>query len=207
MHRYLQNNICYLKSPISPWSRPRQATLFWAFFLSMTYIFILQKIVAWRDRLQLFCTFAVNLVKFSAPMSFNFFLCKIWVITNSKSAANITLWVYWMRNRRLLLTIFCTLFNQLATLTYSALIHPFIQISWNTLKLSAPPHCTSNIIISHVQHCLEFDLKIKRGHFKSYIDVKNNKMANQQRGLNICLFYINNHRICKSLKRLKWYMS
>ena len=34
----------------------------------MTYIFILQKIVAWRDRLQLFCTFAVNLVKFSAPM-------------------------------------------------------------------------------------------------------------------------------------------
>ena len=119
MHRYLQNNICYLKSPISPWSRPRQATLFWAFFLSMTYIFILQKIVAWRDRLQLFCTFAVNLVKFSAPMSFNFFLCKIWVITNSKSAANITLWVYWMRNRGLLSKTFCTLFNQLSILTYS----------------------------------------------------------------------------------------
>ena len=141
MHRYLQNNICYLKSPISPWSRPRQATLFWAFFLSMAYIFILQKIVAWRDRLQLFCTFAVNLVKFSAPMSFNFFLCKIWVITNSKSAANITLWVYWMRNRRLLLTIFCTLFNQLATLTYSAVsvfLWPRITAGFWFLVLNCP---------------------------------------------------------------------
>ena len=54
-----------------------------SFFLVMAYICILQKIVAQRGRLQLFCTFAVILVKYSAPTSSNFFLCKIWVITNS----------------------------------------------------------------------------------------------------------------------------
>jgi hypothetical protein len=87
----------------------------------MVYIFILQKISPEGDRLQHFCTFALILAKFSAPMSSNFFLCKIWVITNSKSAANITWRVYWMRNRGLLLQTFCTLFTQLAILTYSAL--------------------------------------------------------------------------------------
>ena len=51
-----------------------------------------------------------------------FFLCKIWVIINSKSAANIASWVYWMRNRCLLSKTFCTLFNQLAILTYSAML-------------------------------------------------------------------------------------
>jgi len=61
-----------------------------SFFLSMAYIFIPQKIVAYRARLQLFCTFAVILVKYSASTSSNFFLFKIWVMTNSKSAANIT---------------------------------------------------------------------------------------------------------------------
>ena len=40
--------------------------------------------------LQLLCTFVVILVKYSAPTSSNFFLCKIWVMTNSKNAANIT---------------------------------------------------------------------------------------------------------------------
>ena len=63
----------------------------------MVNIFILQKISPERDRLQLFCTFAIILDKFSAPMSSNFFLWKIWVITNSRNAANITWWVYWMQ--------------------------------------------------------------------------------------------------------------
>ena len=68
-----------------------------------------------------FCTFAVILDKFSAPTSSIFFLWKIWVITNTKSAANIIWWVYWMRNRGLPLPIFCTFFypsvplNQLCT--------------------------------------------------------------------------------------------
>ena len=135
VHRYLQNTNSNLQTSISPWSRPRSTTLFWAFFLDMVYIFIVQKIGPERDRLQLFCTFAVILVKFSAPMSFNFFLCKIWVITNSKSAANITSWVYWMRNRSLLLKTFCNLFNQLAILTCSALT---LLVDHQRLKYSFP---------------------------------------------------------------------
>ena len=47
------------------------------FFLGMAYIFILQKIVAQGGRLQLCRAFAVILVKYSAPTSSNFFLCKI----------------------------------------------------------------------------------------------------------------------------------
>ena len=95
------------------------------FFLGMVNIFILQKISPERDRLQLFCTFAIILDKFSAPTSSNFFLWKIWVITNSKSAPNITWWVYWMRNRGLLFPIFCTFFIHVTLLTKSALILPF----------------------------------------------------------------------------------
>ena len=102
------------------WSRPRWATLFWAFFPGMAYIFILQKIVAQRDRLHLFCTFPAILVKYSAPTSSNFFLCKIWTMTNSKSAANITWWVWWMRNRGLLLTFFGPFLTPLDALTHSA---------------------------------------------------------------------------------------
>ena len=51
--------------------------LFWAFFLGMDNIFILQKISPERDPLHLFCTFAVILGKFYAPTSSNFFLCNI----------------------------------------------------------------------------------------------------------------------------------
>ena len=64
-----------------------------SFFLGMVNIYILQKISPERDRLQRFCTFAIMLDKFSTPTSSNFFLWKIWVITNSKSAPNITWWV------------------------------------------------------------------------------------------------------------------
>ena len=109
-HKYLQNNIWNFKTSISPWIRLRWASLFWAFFLGMVNIFILQKISPHRDRIQLSSTFAVIFDKFSILTSMIFFLCKIWVITNSKYAANITWWVYWMRNRGLLLPIFCTFF-------------------------------------------------------------------------------------------------
>ena len=120
MHKYLQKTNSNFQTLISPWSRPRWATLFWAFFPGMAYIFILQKIVAQRDRLHLFCTFPAILVKYSAPTSSNFFLCKIWTMTNSKSAANITWWVWWMRNRGLLLTFFGPFLTPLDALTHSA---------------------------------------------------------------------------------------
>ena len=122
MHKYLQKTNSNFQTLISPWSRPRWATLFWAFFPGMAYIFILQKIVAQRDRLHLFCTFPAILVKYSAPTSSNFFLCKIWTMTNSKSAANITWWVWWMRNRGLLLTFFGPFLTPLDALTHSALV-------------------------------------------------------------------------------------
>ena len=37
--RFLQNNICYFRSPISLWTGPQLESLFWAFFLSMVFIF------------------------------------------------------------------------------------------------------------------------------------------------------------------------
>ena len=128
MHKYLQKTNSNFQTLISRWSRPRWATLFWAFFPGMAYIFILQKIVAQRDRLHLFCTFPAILVKYSAPTSSNFFLCKIWTMTNSKSAANITWWVWWMRNRGLLLTFFGPFLTPLDALTHSAM--------WNHAKQS-----------------------------------------------------------------------
>ena len=36
---YLENNICYFRSPISLWTGPQLKSLFWAFFLSMVFIF------------------------------------------------------------------------------------------------------------------------------------------------------------------------
>ena len=44
MHRYLQNNICYFRSPISPWRGPQWKSLFGAFFLGKAYIFTIPKI-------------------------------------------------------------------------------------------------------------------------------------------------------------------
>ena len=44
VHRYLENNICYFRSPISPWRGPQWNLLFGAFFLGMVYIFTIPKI-------------------------------------------------------------------------------------------------------------------------------------------------------------------
>ena len=44
VHRYLENNICYFRSPISPWRGPQWNLLFGAFFLGMVYIFTMPKI-------------------------------------------------------------------------------------------------------------------------------------------------------------------
>ena len=43
-------------------------------------------------------------------------------LSDHQSAANITWWVYWMRNRGLLLPIFCTIFIQVSLLTNSAVV-------------------------------------------------------------------------------------
>ena len=69
-----------------------------SFFLSMVYIFIQQKIGPEWDQLQHFCTFAVIFVKYSAPMSSNFFSVQ------NMGHDQLKKWVYWMSNRGLLLT-------------------------------------------------------------------------------------------------------
>ena len=109
VQRYLQNTISNLQTSILLWSRPRSATLFWAFFLDMVYISILQKISPERDRLQHFCTFALILAKFSVQMSQTKFCAK-------KGSNLLTWWVYWMRNRSLLLKFLVPFLTQLTTL-------------------------------------------------------------------------------------------
>ena len=77
----------------------------------MVYIFILQKIRPARDRLQHF----VHLLLFWQNFLYKCYqkiLRQIWVITNSKSAENITSWVYWMRRRGPLSKTCWTLFNR-----------------------------------------------------------------------------------------------
>ena len=42
--KFLQNNICYFRSTISPWRGPKWKSLFRAFYLRMAYIFTMPKI-------------------------------------------------------------------------------------------------------------------------------------------------------------------
>ena len=130
MHRYLKNTICNLRTPFWPWIRAHSDSLFWAFFLVMVYIFIIQKISSEWGRILVFfnicCNFGqiyhINIIKKK-------YICKIWVITYSKHAANITWWVYWMKNKCLLLSTFCTFQTPLTLLPYSAMADKSIVIS------------------------------------------------------------------------------
>ena len=60
VHRYLQNNICYFRSPISPWRVPQRKSLFWAFILRMVHIFTIWKISLLRHPLQAFLNIYFN---------------------------------------------------------------------------------------------------------------------------------------------------
>ena len=121
MHRYLQNTISNLQTSISPWSRSRWATLFRAFFLGMVYIFILQKIVSQRGRLQPFLYICSN---------FGQILCTNVIKKNSvqnmghnqlKKCSKYHFVSLLDEKQRSTFDIFCTLFNPLTTLTNSAL--------------------------------------------------------------------------------------
>ena len=107
VHRYLQNNICYFRSRISPWRGPQLKLLFWAFFLLMVYIFTMQKISLHWGPLHPF----LNIYRYFDHICFlkNFtkhFWYKIWVIIISKNATFVAWEVYWKRNGSLLLTFF-----------------------------------------------------------------------------------------------------
>ena len=79
--------------------QPCSALLFWAFFSAWSIF----------TNFNFFCSFAVILDKFSATTSSIFFVQNM-SHNQLKNAANITWWVYWMRNRGLLLQIFCIFF-------------------------------------------------------------------------------------------------
>ena len=72
-----------------------------------------------------FFTFVLILVIFAALKSSNFFLWKIWDIRNSKRAANMNWWFFWMRNRGLLLPTFCTFLFKARPLH---IVHCLLQI-------------------------------------------------------------------------------
>ena len=88
----------------------------------MVYIFTIQKISLHWAPLQAFLNinhnfgqtcFLKNVVKIC--------WCKIWVISISKSAKLHVWWVYWMKNKCLHLSTFCTFQTPLTLLTNSAL--------------------------------------------------------------------------------------
>ena len=80
-----------------------------SFFSSAWSIFSPYKRLSLNEAVfTLFFTFIVILVKFSAQKSSNFFLLKIWDIRNSKRAAIINWWIFWIRNGGLLLPFFCS---------------------------------------------------------------------------------------------------
>ena len=60
---------------------------------------------------KLFWTLTLILAKFSTKNVMKLFWCKIWVLPVSKSAKFLVWWVYWMRNKCLLLSTFCIFQN------------------------------------------------------------------------------------------------
>ena len=130
--------IFYFTTSILPWSWSHSTSLFWAFFLDMVYIFIIQKISPNEAGFNLFLTLALILAKFVFKNVMKFCWCKIWVITMSKSAKYLVWWVYWMKNKCLLLSTFCTFQTPLTLLTYSALsLNPLLSIHMKKKTLAS----------------------------------------------------------------------
>ena len=102
LHKYLPSNICYFRSPFSPWRGPQWKSLFWAFLLDMIPFFTMQNFNFRWGPLLPFWEFFEIVDKFCL-------LLGVW-------------YQKWMRNKLLLLHFFSTFLNcQRATLTYSAL--------------------------------------------------------------------------------------
>ena len=98
-------------------------SLFRAFFLSMVYVFTMQKISLNWAPLQDFLNIVLNFGKTCFQKNVvNIFWCKIWVITISKSVKFLILWVLLNENECLLLSTFSTFQTPLTNLTNSALI-------------------------------------------------------------------------------------
>ena len=62
-HRYLQNNICFFRSPISPWTGPQWRSLFRAFFSGWSIFSPYQKSALTEPPFKLFWTSTMILAK------------------------------------------------------------------------------------------------------------------------------------------------
>ena len=133
-----KNNICFFRSPISPWTGPQWKSLFGAFFLSMVYIFTMPKIGLHWGPVQPFLNVDHNFSKncFLKKLWKNFGT-KIWVVTIRKNAKFFVWWGYWVRNKCLLLSTFCTFQTPLTVLTNSAM--GLVQVF-----VSSPGHWSIN---------------------------------------------------------------
>ena len=134
MHRYLQNYICYFRSPISPWTGPQVKSLFRTFFFGMVYIFTIQKISLDWGPVQPF-------LNFDHDFGHICFLKKLWNFFGTKSGSysgqkiiSFSLGVFFDWEISI---YFCPLFVHFRTLwdtlTYSAMVqHKTWGSTWNT---------------------------------------------------------------------------
>ena len=127
---YLENNICYFRSPISPWRGPQSNSLFRTFFINKFYIFTMPKISMDWGPLQPF-------LNIDHDFGHICFLKKLWNFFGTKSGSYsgqkfifFSFWVffYWETS-----IYFCPLFVHFRTLsdtlTYSAVIVSDLEIA------------------------------------------------------------------------------
>ena len=134
MHRYLQNNICYFRSPISPWTGPQWNSLFWAFFSTWSRLSPYQKSASAEAPFNLFWTLTMILAIFAFWKSYEIFLvqnlghnlhkkCKIVRFGNSLS-----------EKQPFTFGLFLHLKILLNSITYSGTTRPFGDHNLTTLQ-------------------------------------------------------------------------
>ena len=156
VHRYLQNNICYFRSPISPWRGPQWNSLFWAFFSRHGPYFYHTKN---QPLLRPPSTFSEHWPWFwpylLSEKVMKFFWYKIWAIVFTKCAKLSGLGVPWVRNNRLLLD-FLRLKTLLNTLTYSAVEKRQTRLE-PTLDLSTKVEVEVDQLLGDINLILDLD--------------------------------------------------
>ena len=108
VHRYLQNTIFNFKLKFHLEDGLVEQRYFELFFSAWSIFSSYKRSLLNEPVFTLFyicCSLLSYLLHWSHPI---FFLWKIWDIRNSKRAANMNWWFFWMRNRGLLLPTFCT---------------------------------------------------------------------------------------------------
>ena len=121
MHKYLQNDICYFRSPISPWTGPQVKSLFRTFFFGMVYIFTIQKISLDWGPVQPF-------LNFDHDFGHICFLKKLWNFFGTKSGS--------YSGQKIISFSFGVFFDWEISIYFCQLFVHFRTL-WNTLTYSA----------------------------------------------------------------------